>query len=131
MIPLAQKIKTPTDAQGQARDEQGRPLCAGNVPMRLHQRDGKKQELVYNCPVKRPGREGGQILFRAREEECPLGTLCEPQSVMGPLVRLRLKADPRMNLAIPRESPLFAELCCRRWRGAAAPPKMPLISFNP
>src|SRR5207302_6085142 len=86
LIPLAQEVKTPACQQGIARDEQGRPLCVGGVPMRLHQRDAKHKELVYNCPVKRPGREGGKILFRTHQEECPRGVLCEPNSVMGPLV---------------------------------------------
>lgn len=110
LIPLAQEVKTPSCAEGLPRDDQGRPLCPGGMPMRLHQRDMKKQELLYNCPVKRPGREEGKLVFKTREEECPLGALCEPDSVMGPLVHIKLGRDPRMNLAIPRESPLFAEL---------------------
>lgn len=110
LIPLAQQIKTPSCAEGLPRNDQGTPLCPGGIPLRLHQRDMRKQELLYNCPVKRPGRTEGKLVFKTREEECPLGTLCEPESVMGPLVHIRLGKDPRMNLAIPRESPQFVEL---------------------
>jgi len=110
LIPLSQQPRTPACMQGLPRDEQGRPLCPGGLPMRLHQRDLRKQELVYNCPVKRPGREAGKLVMRTRQQECPREALCEPGSVMGPLVHIRLKDDPRMNLPIPRESPLFAEL---------------------
>lgn len=112
LIPLAQEVKTPACAQGLARSEEGTPLCPAGVPMRLHQRG--EQEIVYNCPVKRPTRAGGKYQYRAREEECPRGALCEPESVLGPLVHIRLDGDPRMNLPIPRESPLFAELFKQR-----------------
>jgi hypothetical protein len=114
VIPLAQEKKTPACAQGVRRNEAGTPLCAGDVPMRLHQRDLPGQQLVYTCPVKRPCREEGKYTYRAREEECPRGVLCEPESVLGPIVRIRLDGDPRMNLLIPRESALFAELYRQR-----------------
>ncbi len=108
VIPLAKEAKTLNCAQGYPRDQEGRPLCAAGLPMRLHQRGD--EELLYNCPVKRPGREAGKIVFKTRQEECPRGVLCEPESVMGPLLHIRLTGDPRMNLAIPRESALFTEL---------------------
>lgn len=111
VIPLAkEEVQTPTCAQGLPRDSEGRPLCPGNLPMRLHQRDLGKQKLLYNCPVKRPGREEGKFIFRVHQEECPLGALCEPQTVMGPLVHIRLGKDPRMDLVIPRGSAEFEEL---------------------
>jgi len=110
LIPLAQEPKTPACMQGLPRDEQGTPLCPGGLPMRLHQRDLHKQELVYNCPVKRPGREAGKLVMRTREQECPREALCEPDSVMGPLLHIRLREDPRLNLPIPRHSALFTEM---------------------
>jgi hypothetical protein len=112
LIPLAQEPKTPTCAQGLSRNEEGTPLCPAGLPMRLHQRG--PDELLYNCPVKRPGRTQGKLVFKTRLEECPRGVLCEPESIMGPLVHIRLDGDPRMDLPIPRQSQLFQELYKQR-----------------
>ena len=110
LIPLATVAKTPACVDQIPRNDEGTPLCKGLLPMRLHQRNVPDQELVYNCPVKRPGRENGKPVFKNHVEECPLGVLCDSKSVMGPIVHLKLAGDPRMNLAIPRESAQFTEL---------------------
>ena len=114
IIPLAQISKTPACAQDLPRDETGAPLCAGQIPMRLHQRDLANRQLVYNCPAKRPGRANGKVLFRVHRDDCPNASLCEPESVMGPILHLRLDGDPRLNLPIPRNSPKFTELYRQR-----------------
>ncbi len=105
VIALAREVKTPASADGTPRDDEGRPLCPANLPMRLHQRSA--DALLYNCPVKRPGRRDGKYIYKVHPDECPNKVLCEPQSTLGPLVRLRLDGDPRFDLPIPRGSTDF------------------------
>lgn len=104
IISLIERNFKPGDAQGIKRDEQGRPLCPGGQPMRMHTYNKRKKTVVFNCPVKRPGRRNRKLYIKAHPEECPLGRLCEPESKMGPLVYLRAEDDPRLNPVVPRGS---------------------------
>ena len=60
------------------------------------------------------GRTNGKPTFKVNLEACPLGTLCEPDTKMGPLVYLPFKENPRLNTAIPRGSDLFKQLYKQR-----------------
>jgi hypothetical protein len=110
IIALHPRSKTLQDSQGRERDENGTPLCPGGAPMRLHGFDKNRGQFVFNCPAKRPGREKGKQVFRHRLERCPKGCLCEPQTVMGPLLKVALGDDPRLDLPIPRRSEKFNDL---------------------
>lgn len=114
VIPLHPGTRTPADAGGHPRDPQGRPLCPGHLPYRHHGFNRQTYKQVYNCPAKRPGREQGQQLFRTHREECPLESLCEPDSTMGPLVYFASDDDPRLNPMLPRETPKYRELTKKR-----------------
>jgi hypothetical protein len=109
LIALAQEAKTPACAQNVRRNSDGVPLCPADKAMRLHQREPGRQ-LIFNCPIKRPARVDGKRAFKTYAAQCPRKSLCEPNSTMGPIVRLRLDGDPRMNLSIPRGSPEFRQL---------------------
>src|SRR5581483_10037670 len=100
VIPLSNQSRTPRCQHEVPRNDQGVPLCPAGLPMRLHGYNKNTKKVVYNCPVKRPGRTGGKLVFKVHPKECPRGSLCEPQTVMGPLVHIGIKEDPRMNLPI-------------------------------
>ena len=114
MIALNERTFKPRDDSGLARDEHGVPLCKGGVPMRFHGYNKRRKAGVWNCPAKTPGRTDGKECFKVRLERCPLGVLCEPGSVMGPLVSLRADEDPRLNPAVPRHSDEWKETYPKR-----------------
>ena len=108
IIPIRDDAKRPHDVEGIRRDENDRPLCPGELPMRQNHVDRKAGEIVFNCPVKRPTHLNNKHAWNAHVDECPLGVLCEPNSKMGPLVHIRFRDDPRRNVSIPRSSAEFA-----------------------
>jgi hypothetical protein len=86
----------------------GRPLCPAGVPMRWHGFQKKDAKHVYNCPVKRPGRENGKQVFRHHPEECPNQQLCDG-SQMGPCVTVYPETNVRLHPPLPRHTEEFKE----------------------
>ena len=82
--------------------------------MKRHGVDNKKGHIAFFCPAKYMGRTKGKPTFKVNLEACPLGTLCEPDTKMGPLVYLPFEENPRLNTAIPRGSDLFKQLYNQR-----------------
>ena len=102
VIALNEKNFAPADDIGQARDEQGWPVCPGGELMRFHGYNKRTGVSVFNCPAKRPCRIAGHQSFRADIIRCPNRCLCSPESTMAPLLYLRTVDDPRLNPAVPR-----------------------------
>lgn len=100
---------TPSSIGDVRLSENGKPLCEANLEMRHHGFNKDRQTHVFNCPCKRPGREDGKAVWRAHVKDCPNGTLCEPESKMGPMQYIPIGYDPRMFPAIPRDSERFKE----------------------
>lgn len=105
LIPLRESQRQ--DVNGIERNADGVPLCPAGLEMRWHgyQKDSGKH--VYNCPVKRPGREDGKQVMRVHPKECPHQVLCEPESKMGPCVHIYVGENPRLNPEVPRNSEAF------------------------
>jgi hypothetical protein len=104
---------SPTGTAKQVSD-QGVPLCPAGLPMRRHSYNPKRSRLSYNCPVKRPTRQDGQVQWVTHAEACPRQMLCQPDTQMGPVVYVRTTDDPRLYPPIPRDSANFKALMARR-----------------
>lgn len=114
VIPLRNTGSTPVDNDNIARDQQGRPLCKGNIPMRLHQKDEHAGKTSHCCPAKYLGRTNGKPEYKVDMERCPLGALCEPQSSLGPYIHLYSKHNYRLNTEVVRGSEEYEELYKQR-----------------
>jgi len=90
--------------------EDGRPICPAGKLMRRHFYDKKKHKVYYNCPVKRPTHKDGKRCWAAHTEECPFGTLCQPETKMGPIVYVRTQEDPRLYPPQSRRSDKFKRM---------------------
>ena len=82
--------------------------------MRRHSIDNTSQCTVYNCPAKKPTHKDGKRVYIFHPGLCPLGEPCDPNSSLGPFVRLSLDDNPRLNLRIPRGSEKFKKLYSQR-----------------
>ncbi|MBU1898421.1 transposase, partial [Myxococcota bacterium] len=47
IIPLNPHNRTPIDVNGVPRDDKGRPLCPGGIPMRFHGVNRRTERVVY------------------------------------------------------------------------------------
>lgn len=95
-------------------NEQGIPLCPGGCPMR-YMSTHRCGHHVYGCPAKRATNCGGKRGVRKIHlDECPFGTLCDPESQWGPYVSIKPKDDPRLHPAIPRDSQEYKTLLATR-----------------
>lgn len=112
IIPL--RVAPKMNANEMPRNSLGIPLCKAGLAMKFHGNNKKRKQSTYHCPVKYVGRENGKLKIKVRPEGCPLGELCEPNSVMGPLVYLPLDENYRLNVPIPRDSERFATLLAKR-----------------
>ncbi len=112
VIPLNPRNGTPPSPSDTAQpvNDQGIPLCPAGLSMRRHARDPKRHRILFNCPVKRPTHQKGAYTWRAYPQECPLGSLCQPHTRMGPLVCVNTSDDPRLYPPIPRNSKTFHEM---------------------
>jgi len=70
----------------------------------------EKHRIIYTCPVKRPTHRDGKYVYINHTDECPMGTLCSPDTKMGPVVYVKTNDDPRLYPPIPRASPKYKEL---------------------
>ncbi len=95
-------------------DTDGTPLCKAGKPMRHHQYDKRKHTHIYSCPVKRATHRNRKTIYVFREDECPEGMDCKPESSIGPYVRLKTVDDPRLFPPIPRTSKMFKETMKQR-----------------
>jgi hypothetical protein len=103
----------PTGTATQGNDH-GVPLCPAGLPMRRHSYNPQRSRLSYNCPVKRPTRQDGQVQWVTHAEACPRQVLCQPDTQMGPVVYVRTTDDPRLYPPIPRDSADFKARMARR-----------------
>jgi len=91
-------------------NEKGIPLCPGGCPMR-HMNKHRCGHHVYGCPVKRPTNcDGMRNVRKVHLDECPFGTLCDPESQWGPYISIKPEDDPRIHPAIPRDSKEYKTL---------------------
>jgi hypothetical protein len=90
-------------------DSKGIPLCEAGLEMRYN---GKRSDgrIYFNCPVKRPTHLDYKTVWKSYPDECPLGVLCQPDSLTGPVVYLRSKDDLRLYPTIARHSPEYKHL---------------------
>jgi hypothetical protein len=97
------------------RDEDGTtPLCAGNLPMKRHERQGNT--ITWRCPAQCLRRdEDGKKRWTFVPTICPFGASCTA-SPNGPFLSLAIEDNPRLNLPVPRNSDEFR----RRMRGRTA-----------
>lgn len=87
----------------------GIPICSAGLPMRRHS-STPNHRIIFNCPVKRPTHLDGKSVWKSHIEECPLQTLCQPLTLMGPTVYIKADSDPRLYPRIARDSPKFKAL---------------------
>ncbi len=85
-------------------DTDGKPLCEAGKRMRHHQYNKKQHTHIYSCPVKRSTHRNRKTVYVFREDECPNKLDCNPQSPLGPYVRLKSDDDPRLFPPVPPES---------------------------
>ena len=101
--PRSSEHPLPTGTAKQVSGE-GIPLCPAGIPMRRISHNAKRLSTYYNCPVKRPTHQGGKYTMVTHASECPLGTLCQPSTKMGPVVYVKTNEDPRLYPPIRRKS---------------------------
>ena len=82
--------------------------------MRRHQYDRKQNKHVFCCPAKRGTHRNGKSVYVFREDLCPAGKDCKPESSLGPFVYIKSEDDPRLFPPVPRTSRLFKEIYKQR-----------------
>ncbi len=99
------------DIQGLKRTKDGVPLCPEeNVPMRYCGKSRTGDKLMYCCACRISARINGKHGIKIDMSRCPRDTPCKPETVMGPMVRIPIDDDPRMNCQIQRGSKLWKTL---------------------
>ncbi|MBK7996654.1 MAG: hypothetical protein IPK14_25780 [Blastocatellia bacterium] len=87
-------------------NEKGIPLCPAGLEMRYNGKRGDGR-IYYHCPIKRPVYIDRKAVFKTHSQECPQGSLCQPDSQMGPVVYIRSSDDLRLYPDISRHSPEY------------------------
>jgi hypothetical protein len=87
-------------------NERGIPLCPAGLEMRYNGKRGDGR-IYYNCPVKRPTHLKGKTVFKTHFQECPQGSLCQPDTQMGHVVYIRSSDDLCLYPDIARYSPEY------------------------
>ena len=95
-------------------DEDGTPLCGQNAGMRRHQYDRKQNRHVFCCPAKRGTHRNAKSVYVFREELCPAGKDCKPESSPGPFVYIKSEDDPGLFPRASGTSRLFKEIYKQR-----------------
>jgi hypothetical protein len=72
--------------------------------MRFFSRDKKRGRQYYNCPVKRNTHRQDKYMYITHIEECPMGKLCQPKTIMGPIVYVAEKENLRLHPVIRQDS---------------------------
>jgi len=114
IIPLHPNAKPLHSDGDQTFNEDGVPLCKAGIPMTRHGKSPNGAAVMFNCPAKYAGREDGKVVRKVDVERCPLGSLCDPTSKMGPMVHVDLQKNGRLSPLIPRDSERFKELYNQR-----------------
>jgi len=107
--PRSSEHPNPTGTAKQVSAE-GIPLCPAAKPMRRIGHNAKRHRIYYNCPVKRPTHRNGKYMMLTHAKECPLETLCQPSTKMGPVVYVNTADNPRLYPPISRKSKQFKKL---------------------
>ena len=115
VIPLSENTKkTLTHLDNLTLDDDGTPLCPGNLKMRYHGFNQKKQAHTYCCPVKRNTHRDGKSVYISHLDECPNKKDCRPGAKMAPVIYLKPATDPRLFPPLSRDSKKFKELAKER-----------------
>ena len=110
IIPI--RKSTPTLKNNIHYDSTGWPLCPGGA--RYISLGIQKGKLVFHCPAKRTTHRNKKPVRLVRMEYCPLDALCDPNSKMGPFLRIPIGEDPRMTPPILRDSKEFRRIYDKR-----------------
>jgi hypothetical protein len=114
IIPLHSNTKTLASDGEQNFADDGTPLCPGKAKMKRHGRSRNKAAVVFHCPAKYAGHQNGKLVRKVDLGRCPLRTLCEPESKMGPTVFVSMSDNPRLHGPVARESQTWKELYKKR-----------------
>lgn len=115
IIPLhPNSAKEATERDGLKLDATGRPLCPGGAAMLRNGKTPNGAAVVWHCPAKPMLRSQGKMTRSVDLARCPLGSLCEPESKMGPLVQVDVEKHGRFSPEVPRNSQQFEELYKQR-----------------
>ena len=111
IIPFAQsKMNLTSLNSGQALDSDGTPLCLGSARMLRHGFHNSTLTTKYHCPAKLATHRNGKYIRVIRLEQCPHKVLCEPESKMGPIVKIPESENYRHFGPVPRNSPKWKKL---------------------
>jgi len=108
-IPYSKPPGKCTSLEGVLFNELGVPLCPAGLPMIRHGKD-KQGRQVFHCPIKRGSRKGGKYHYVLHRKECPREALCEPKTVIGPILSIAKDIDLRLHPLIPRGSKHYKKL---------------------
>jgi len=92
-------------------DPDGTPLCPGGCRMRHQQYQRTRGIHRYTCPASRRNGRGEWYFY---PNECPTGSDCSPDKMLGYSLSLKIDANPRYLPEIPRCSPRFKALYAER-----------------
>jgi hypothetical protein len=90
--------------------QRGIPLCKANKEMRHISYNKKKMCHIFGCPVKRGTHRNGSYIYIPHTDECPLGSLCSPNTKHGPVLSISAKDNIRLFPELPRSSQKFITL---------------------
>lgn len=110
LIPLNNRASKETYKNQVKLSSRGIPLCKGNKEMRHISYNKKKMKHSFGCPVKRGTHRKGTYIYVAHTHECPLGSLCSPDTKHGPVLSISSKDNPRLFPELPRSSQKFIDL---------------------
>jgi hypothetical protein len=107
---IALNERTRLETPDKTLSKRGIPVCEAGLEMTFHHRDTQRRRQYFHCPAKRKARVKGKLEFVAEPQRCPLGVLCQPETVMGPVVYLNEAEDLRLSPIIRRNSTEYRKL---------------------
>lgn len=113
-IPLNNRGAKTLKDRGVKLSPEGIPLCRAGKKMRRNHYDKKKMSTAYCCPVKRKAKRNGKYKYVTYSQECPMETLCKPESSLAPVIYVSTKSNPRLYPVIPRGSKRYKKLAKER-----------------
>jgi len=92
-------------------DTDGTPLCPQGRRMRHEHYDRRTATHLFTCPATRRNGQGDWYFY---PDECPTGTDCCPDKLLGYSQSLRVEVNPRVIPEIPRCSTRYTTLYAER-----------------
>jgi hypothetical protein len=92
-------------------DTDGTPLCPQGCRLRHEHYDRRKDTHLFTCPATRRNGRGEWYFY---PDECPTGTDCCPDKLLGYSQSLRVEVNPRVVPEIPRCSTRYKTLYAER-----------------